>query len=149
MDPIVLAYIGVVLAIGVSGVASVYGVTITGNSSVGAMKKNPDAFGSYLVLSAMPSTQGLYGFLGYFLLKNFLVPEITWFQAWAIFFAGFALGVVNIFACFRQAEVCSNGIAAIGSGHDVFGKTLILAAFPELYCIVTLAATFLIGGSLA
>ena len=148
MDPIVLAYVGIVIAIVVSGIASAYGVTITGNAAVGAMKKNADAFGNYMILSAMPGTQGLYGFLGYFLLSGFLVPEITWFQAVAIFFAGFALGMVNIFACFRQAQVCANGIAAIGSGHDVFGKTLILAVFPELYCIVALAATFMIGASL-
>jgi len=148
MEPIFLAYLGIVLAIGVSGIGSAFGVTITANASVGAMKKNPDAFGNYLILSAIPSTQGLYGFLGYFLLSGFLVPEITMFQATAIFFAGLALGAVNLFSCFRQAQVCANGIAAIGSGHDVFGKTLILAAFPELYCIVALAATFLIGGTL-
>jgi len=148
MDPIILAYIGIALAIGVSGIASAYGVTITGNAAVGAMKKNPDAFGNYMILSAIPGTQGLYGFLGYFLLQDLLVPEITMFQATGVFFAGLALGVVNWFACYRQAGVCANGIAAIGSGHDVFGKTLILAVFPELYAIVALAATFMIGASL-
>ena len=148
MNPIVLAYIGVVLAIGVSGIVSAFGVTITGNTAVGAMKKNPDAFGNYMILSAIPGTNGLYGFLGYFLLRDFLVPEITWFNATAIFFAGFMLAVVNIFSGIRQANVCANGIAAIGSGHDIFGKTLILAVFPELYAIVALAATFMIGASL-
>ena len=48
----------------------------------------------------------------------------------------------------RQAEVCANGIAAIGQGHNVFSNTLILAVFPELYAIVALAATFLIGSAL-
>jgi len=148
MDPIFLAYIGIALAIGVSGAASAYGVTITGNAAVGAMKKNSDAFGNYMILCAIPGTNGLYGFLGYFLLSEFLVPEITMFQATAIFFAGLALGGVNWFASLRQASVCANGIAAIGSGYDVFGKTLILAVFPELYAIVALAATFLIGASL-
>jgi len=148
MEPIVLAYIGAAMAIGVSGIASAYGVTITGNAAVGAMKKNPDAFGNYMILCAIPGTNGLYGFLGYFLLSGFLVPEITMFQATAIFFTGLMLALVNWFACNRQAGVCANGIAAIGSGHDVFGKTLILAAFPELYAIVAVAATFMIGASL-
>jgi len=145
MEPIFLAYIGVALAIGVSNIASAFGVSTTGNASVGAMKKNPDAFGNYMILSALPGTNGLYGFLGYFLLKDFLVPEITMFQATAIFGAGLALGVVNWFASNRQASVCANGIAAIGSGHDVFGKALILAVFPELYAIIALAATFMIS----
>jgi V/A-type H+-transporting ATPase subunit K len=148
MEPIMLAYIGVALAIGVSGAASAFGVTITGNAAVGAMKKNPDAFGNYMILCAIPGTNGLYGFLGYFLLSEFLVPEITMFQATAVFAAGLALGGVNWFASLRQASVCANGIASIGAGHDVFGKTLILAAFPELYAIVAVAATFMIGSSL-
>jgi len=58
------------------------------------------------------------------------------------------MGLVNWFATFRQAGVCANGIEAIGNGHDVFGKTLILAVFPELYSIIALAATFMIGASL-
>ena len=148
MEPIMLAYIGVALAIGISGAASAYGVTIAGNAAIGAMKKNPDAFGNYMILCAIPGTNGLYGFLGYFLLSEFLVPGISSFQATAVFAAGFALGGVNWFASLRQASVCANGIAAIGSGHDVFGKSLILAAFPELYAIVAVAATFLISISI-
>jgi len=148
MEPIILAYIGVVLSIGLSGIGSAYGVTITGNAAVGAMKKNPDAFGSYMILSAVPGTQGLYGFLGYFLLSEYLISSITMFQAAAIFGAGLALGVVNLFVALRQAQVCANGIAAIGGGHDMFGKSLILAVFPELYCIITLVATFMIGRTL-
>ncbi|HOR41393.1 MAG TPA: V-type ATP synthase subunit K, partial [Paludibacteraceae bacterium] len=45
----------------------------------------------------------------------------------------------------RQGQVCANGIAAIGSGHDLAGKTLILAVFPELYAIISLAAAYMIG----
>jgi len=148
MEPIILAYIGVAFAVGLSGIASAFGVTIAGNAAIGSMKKNPDAFGNYMILCAIPGTNGLYGFLGYFLLKDFLVTEITMFQAAAVFAAGFALGCVNWFAANRQGQVCANGIAAIGSGHDIFGKTLILAAFPELYAIVALAATFMIGATL-
>ena len=70
------------------------------------------------------------------------------FQAAAIFGAGLALGSVGLLSSIRQAQVCANGIAGIGAGYDVFGKTLILAVFPELYAIVALAATFLIGGTL-
>ena len=41
--------------------------------------------------------------------------------------------------------MCANGIIEIGAGYDVFGKTLILAVFPELYAIVAVAATFMIS----
>jgi V/A-type H+-transporting ATPase subunit K len=91
MEPIVLAYIGVALTLGLSGVGSIYGVTICASAAIGAMKKNPDAFGSYLIVCTPPSTNGLYGFLGYFMMAKFLVPEVTMFQATAVLFACMAL----------------------------------------------------------
>ncbi len=151
MDPIVLAYIGIGLMIGLSGTGSAFGCSIAGSASVGATKKNPDGFGSYLLLTALPGSQGLYGFAGYFLMSNTfgLLSNPDWTAAASVFGAGLALGLVGLFSAIRQGQVCANGIAAIGSGHDVTGKTLILAVFPELYAIIALAAAFLIGNALA
>lgn len=137
--------------IGLSGIGSSYGVTIAGNAAVGALKKDGTKFGNFLVLTAMPGTQGLYGFAGYFMFQTIfgvLTPDISLFQASAVLGAGLALGLVGLFSSIRQGQVCANGIAAIGSGHDVFSNTLILAVFPELYAIVALAATFLIGSAI-
>lgn len=145
MTPVFLAYMGIFLMVGLTGVGSAIGVTITGNASIGAMKKNADAFGNYMVLSALPGTQGLYGFLGYFLLQKNLVPEMTWAAAAAVFGAGLILAAAGLVSAIRQGQVCANGIAGIGAGYDVFGKTMILAVFPELYAIVALAAVFMIG----
>jgi V/A-type H+-transporting ATPase subunit K len=47
-----------------------------------------------------------------------------------------------------QARVCSTGIAAVGNGHNVTAKTMILAAFPELYAILGFAISFLVWGFL-
>ena len=119
---------------------------------VGALKKNDSAFGNFLVLTALPGTQGLYGFAGYFMFQSIfgvLTPAITGIQAAAVLGSGIALGLVALFSAIRQGQVCANGIAAIGQGHNVFGNTLILAVFPELYAIVALAATFLMGSALA
>lgn len=148
MGPYIFAFIGISLMIGLTGVGSAMGVTITGNASVGALKKNPDAFGSYMILSALPGTQGLYGFLGYFLMRSHLVPDMTWFTASAIFAGSLALALTGLLSAIRQGQVCANGIAGIGSGHDIFGNTLILAVFPELYAIVSLAAVFMISMAL-
>ena len=141
---LVMAYVGVALMVGLAGLASAIGTSIAGMAAVGAMKKNSGAFGSYMVLSALPGSQGLYGFVCFFMVQGFLTNP-TMLQGVAIFGAGLIVGLVNFAASIYQAKVCANGIAAIGNGHDVMGKTLILAAFPELYAILTVAATYLIA----
>jgi len=146
---LLIAYIGIAIMVGLSGIGSAYGVTIAGNATIGTLKKSPGSLGSCIALTALPSSQGLYGFVGYFLLSGFLVPEITMFQAAAVFGAGLEVGLVGLFSAIRQAQVCANGISAIGAGHNVFGGTMVLAVFPELYAIVALAATFLMGSALA
>ena len=146
---LILAYVGVVLMVGVSGLASAVGTARCGMAAVGAMKKNSGAFGSYMILSALPGSQGLYGFVCFFMVQGLLTADITMFQASAVFGAGLLVGLVNLMAAYYQAKVCANGIAAIGNGNDVMGKTLILAAFPELYAILTVAATFLISNAVA
>lgn len=145
---IILAYLGVALAVGLSGIGSAYGVTICGNAAIGAYKKNPGASGSYIGLAALPSSQGLYGFVGFFILKTYLVANVTMFQAAAVFGAGLALGLVALFSAIRQAKVCANGISAIGGGHNAFGTTMVLAVFPELYAILGLLVAILIAGGL-
>lgn len=149
MEPILLAYLGIALMTGLTFIGSSYGVTIAGNAVVGAMKKNPDALGTYIALSALPSSQGLYGFVGYFMMQKFLVDSITMLNATAIFGAGLVLGFAGLFSSIRQAEVCANGIAGVGAGHnDVFGATMVMAVFPELYAILALLVVILIGGTL-
>ena len=141
---LVMAYVGVALMVGLAGIASAVGTSICGQAAVGAMKKNNGAFGSYMILSALPGSQGLYGFVCFFMVQSFL-QNPSMLQGAAVLGAGLLVGIVNLAAAIFQGKVCANGIAAIGNGHDVMGKTLILAAFPELYAILTVAATFLIS----
>ena len=54
---LLIAYIGIAIMVGLSGIGSAYGVTIAGNASIGALKKNDGAFGNFLVLTALPGTQ--------------------------------------------------------------------------------------------
>ncbi len=145
---IFLTYVGIALCVALSGIGSAYGVTICGNAAVGAFKKNPNASGSYMGLAALPSSQGLYGFVGYFMLKDFAKAGVDMVTACAIFGVGLACGLVCLFSALRQAKVCANGISAIGGGHNAFGTTMVLAVFPELYAILGLLVLILTAGSL-
>ena len=77
---LLLGYIGAGIMVGMSGIGSAVGTSISAMTTVGALKKNKDAFGSCLVLSALPGTQGLYGFAAFFIMQPYLTADITIFQ---------------------------------------------------------------------
>jgi V/A-type H+-transporting ATPase subunit K len=145
---LILAYIGLGIMVFLSGTGSAIGVSIGGQAAIGALKRREDAFGNYMLLSALPGTQGLYGFAGFFIISGKVVEGLTMLQGASIFGAGIMLGGVALFSAMQQGKICANGINAIAGGHDVFGKTMILAVFPELYAIIAFAATFLISAAL-
>jgi V/A-type H+-transporting ATPase subunit K len=147
---VILAYVGIALMIALAGIGSAIGVSIGGSATIGALKKNEGEFGKYMLLSALPGTQGLYGFAGFFIINTsgVISMEMTILQGVAILAAGFALGAVGLISAIKQGQICANGIAGIGAGYDVFGKAMVLAVFPELYAIVAFAATFLISTGL-
>jgi len=144
------AYLGLALMVSLPGIGSAIGVSIGANATVGAIKKKDDAFGNYMLLSALSGTQGLYGFAAFFIFyaKDVLTPDITIVQAMSFLAAGLILGSVSLFSAVKQGQICANGIAAMASGSDVFGKTMILAVFPELYAIIAFAAAFLISNAI-
>lgn len=128
---LILAYVGVALMVGLAGIASAVGTAICGQAAVGSMKKNGSAFGSYMILSALPGSQGLYGFVCFFMVRGLISADMSMLQAAAVFGAGLLVGIVNLAAAIYRGKVCASGIAAIGNSHDVMGKTTILAAFPS------------------
>jgi len=141
-----LAMLGLVLMLGLTGIGSAIAVSNAGNALIGGMRKNPDMFGKGLVLCALPATQGLYGFAAFFLflLKLQDMASFTYMQAVLVFAAGAALGCAGYMSALYQSKVVSNGIVEMSNGRDVFGSTLILGVFPELYAILTFAASFLV-----
>ena len=144
--PLFLAYFGMAVMLAMSCIGSTLGVTVGGNATIGGLNKNPDMFGSAMLLCVLPSTQGLYGFAGFFLMLNKLkemADVLTLNQSLGMCAAGLGLGIVGWYSAMRQANLVANGINEISNGQDVFGKTMILAVFPELYAILAFACAFL------
>ncbi len=140
-----IAGIGLALMLGLTGAGSAIGLAIGGASVLGMIQKKPDAFGIGLVLSGLPATQGLYGFVGFILYSGELNDQLTPLKAGTILAAGLALGLAGFFSAIHQGKVCANGINAIGNGVDAFGRTMILAAFPEFYAILALTGAILMS----
>lgn len=136
----ILGYLGLGLMLGLAGVGSSIGTTIAGNAAEGALKKNPEKSSSYMILSAMPATQGLYGFVAFlmWLGKDFAADGAM------LFGVGISVGLVCLMSAIRQGQICANGIVGISQGHDVQTNTMIYAALPEFYAILALVAALMI-----
>ncbi len=137
-----LGYLGWGLMLGFAGIGSAYGTTIAANAAEGALKKNKEKGSSYMILSALPATQGLYGFVA-FLMWNLLGKDFA-VDGFKLFAVGLAVGLVCLFSGIRQGQVCANGIAGIAAGHDVQTNTMIYAALPEFYAILALVAALMV-----
>lgn len=144
--PFVLAYTGMAVMLTLACIGSATGVTIGGNATVSALKKSPDMFGSAMILCALPATQGLYGFAGFFLMLNKIkgLETLPMGDGLAMLAAGIAVGFAGYYSAVKQASLVANGINEMANGQDVFGKTMILGVFPELYAILAFAASFLV-----
>lgn len=142
----VLAGIGLALMVGLAGCGSAFGTSSAGSAAVGSLKKKPEGFGSYMVLAALPATQGLYGFVSYIIWSGSVNMQMSVLAGSLCLASGIAVGLVGLVSAMYQAKVCASGINAIGSGHNVFGNTMIFAAFPEFYAILALVASILMNG---
>ena len=93
-----------------------------------------------MILSALPATQGLYGFVAFltWVGKDFATDGVK------LFWVGIAVGVVCMISAIRQGQVCANGIIGMSQGHDVQTNTMIYAALPEFYAILALVASFMV-----
>ena len=138
MLSVIIGYVGLGLMLCLAGIGSSIGTTLAGNAAEGALKKNPEKSSSYMILSAMPATQGLYGFVAFLMWPKGL--EAMQEAGFLYFAVGLAVGAVCLFSAIRQGQVCANGIIGISQGHDVQTNTMIYAALPEFYAILALVA---------
>ena len=139
----ILGYLGLGLMLSLAGIGSAYGTTIAGNAAEGALKRAPEKSSSYLILSALPATQGIYGFVGFFMWL--LVYKCDFAANGPLLFGvGVGVGLVCMLSAIRQGMVCANGIVGVSQGHNVMVNTLIYAALPEFYAILGLVGALMV-----
>ncbi len=141
---------GIALACALAGIGSAVGVGIAAQASTGVMSVDPGKFGKLLLLSALPGTQGIYGFVIAFLLLGKVTPDMNMHVAWQIFTAGVPIALAGLLSGIHQGKVCAGGAMMTAKQPDDSAKSLILAVFVEFYAILGFLVSFLmlqgIGG---
>jgi V/A-type H+-transporting ATPase subunit K len=148
-----VAYLGVALACALAGIGSAVGVGIAAQASTGVMSVDPKKFGKLLLLSALPGTQGIYGFVIAFLLIQKIAlftgdNPLTMVAGWKIFAAGLPIALAGLMSGIHQGKVCAGGAMMTAKQPDDSAKALILAVFVEFYAILGFLVSFLMLGQI-
>jgi len=148
MSGVEWAFFGSALAAIGGGIGSAIGIAIVSGAATGVVSETPEKFGRLLPLTAMPGTQGIYGFITALLVFIFL----GFFEGNLVLSATDGLRV--FFSCLPVAFVCMvsgiyQGLAAVGAvgmvarRDEEAGKALIFPALVETYAVFSLIISVL------
>lgn len=150
MIGLVLALLGAALSVVLAGIGSVIGVGRCGQAGSGVVSEEPEKFGKVLLLQALPSTQGIYGFIGTFwvIIKLGLLsgnmPNISWQTGLAILCACLPVAFNGLLSAIFQGKVSVAGMNIVVKQPQDAGKGVIMAAMVETYAVLGLLATILL-----
>jgi V/A-type H+-transporting ATPase subunit K len=138
------AMFGAALAVVLSGIGSALGIRYTATASAGVMSEDPRNFGKYLVLVALPGTQGIYGFVAAFLIVNKvgqLAAGMSVPQGLQIMFAAMPIAFAGLVSAIQQGKACTAGVDLTAKQPDQSGKALVFGVFVEFYAVLGLIIT--------
>lgn len=147
---LVLALVGAALAATVAGVGSILGVRSVGLASAGLVSEDPDKFGKVLLLTALPGSQGIYGFLAAIIIMNKIgilagAPvDLTVAHGWQIIVASLPVALACLLSAIYQGKLAAAGVNITAKQPDASGKAVILAAIVETYAVLGLLITILL-----
>jgi V/A-type H+-transporting ATPase subunit K len=148
--PTTLAIAGAALAVILSGIGSAIGIGYAGRASLGAMSEGAKDFAKYLMLTALPGTQGIYGFVAGFLVmlwSGIMAGEtaaLTVEKGWQFFFASLPVAFAGLFSAIQQGKVCASGVNMTTKQPGEVGKALVLGVFVEFYAVLGLLISILL-----
>ena len=143
-----LAIIGMAIATVLSGIGSARGVGSAAQASMGVMSEDSSKFGKMLVLTLLPGTQGLYGFIVAFLIMNQAglmggdsLPTIG--EGMAFLAASIAIGFGGLFSGIAQGKAAVSGIALTAKDDKNFAKAMVSVTLVEIYALLAFIVSLL------
>jgi V/A-type H+-transporting ATPase subunit K len=145
LDGVSWSYIGAGVAYFLAGIGSAIGIGIVGRVANGVLSEDPNKFGSLLVLTALPGTQGFYGFIvSFMILFIFANKAATATGGFQMFLAALPVAIAGCLSAIYQGMVCAAGAAMVAKQPAEAGKAIVLGVFVETYAVLGLIASILL-----
>lgn len=152
---LILSIAGAVLAVFLGGMGSSMGINKAGEKAAGVLAEKPNLFGSLLILTALPGSQGIYGLLiSIIILLQVGVlggadVVVSTSAGWAFLLSGLVMGLCALTSAVLQGKVVAAAIGAVARDESVAGKSITLSVLIETYAIFgLLIAMFIALGAL-
>lgn len=154
MTGLVIGIMGLALTALLCGVGSGLGLRATGKASAGVLAEDPSKFSKVIVLSLLPATQGIYGFVIAILGAGYLptaanlgditasAAQIT-AQGWGVFWACVPMMLGGAVSAYLQGKTAASTIIAVGKKGEIASKSLIFPAMIEFYALLGLVVSIL------
>ena len=147
-----LALLGAALAAALACVGSAKGTGIAGEAGAGLVSEEPEKSGKALILQVIPGTQGLYGFVIFFVAfskVSGVIGALTVQQGLQILSACLPIGIGGLLSAIAQGKVAAASINILAKKPDDWTKGMIMCVIVEFYAILCLLASFLMLGAIA
>jgi len=133
--------LGALVAVCLGGLGSSLGIKNAGQKAAGVLAEKPNLFGSLIVLTALPGSQGIYGLLiAIMILSNIgvmggEVAALSTTTGVAFLIAGTIIGVLGLVSAVAQSRVVAASMGALARDESVTGGAIILSVLIETYAI--------------
>ena len=142
-----LGILGAGLAAVLAGIGSAKGTGIAGEAGAGLVSEDPSKFGKAMILQVIPGTQGLYGFVIWFLAFSKLAalggPGMSVAQGLQVLSACLPIGLGGLLSGIAQGRVAAASVNILAKKPDDWSKGMILCITVEFYAILSLLASFM------
>ncbi len=128
---ITLGWAGVYAPVALGAIGSIIGCATAGQAAIGAMLDTESGYGRYVGISAMPSSQIIYGIVVMFTLNK----PMTVTNATGAFGIGILSGLALLWSAARQGQCCASAIHASKAKPEIFGLALAPAAIVEGFAV--------------
>lgn len=141
---ITLGWVGIFGAMALGAVGSIIGCAIAGQAAIGAMLETDGGYGRFVGISAMPSSQIIYGIVIMFSLSQ----NVTAANGGALFAIGFLAGIALMMSGIWQGRACASAIAAAKDKPEIFGLSLAPAAIVEGFAVFAFVFALVLAGNI-
>jgi len=141
----VFAFLGAALAFLLAASGSAKGVSIAGEAGSGVVAEDGEKFVSVMILEALPSTQGIYGFVIAFMIIS-KIGGLDIADGMFLLMAGLPMGFVGMFSGVYQGRVAAASIGIVAKRSQDMVKGIILTLMVELFAIFAILVSILMIG---